>query len=100
MCIRDSFRIVAYNRSNNNQLANVEILKEDLSQEQEVELRSKGLISTLKELACQYIDLIVSKAEIAEMKKDTIKGDQNIVCLLYTSPSPRDRQKSRMPSSA
>ena len=24
----------------------------------------------------------------------------NLVCLLYTSPSPRDRQKSRMPSSA
>ena len=27
-------------------------------------------------------------------------GTQDIVCLLYTSPSPRDRQKSRMPSSA
>ena len=25
---------------------------------------------------------------------------QNGACLLYTSPSPRDRQKSRMPSSA
>ena len=25
---------------------------------------------------------------------------QAIICLLYTSPSPRDRQKSRMPSSA
>ena len=25
---------------------------------------------------------------------------QPIICLLYTSPSPRDRQKSRMPSSA
>ena len=24
----------------------------------------------------------------------------NTACLLYTSPSPRDRQKSRMPSSA
>ena len=24
----------------------------------------------------------------------------SIACLLYTSPSPRDRQKSRMPSSA
>ena len=24
----------------------------------------------------------------------------NLTCLLYTSPSPRDRQKSRMPSSA
>ena len=23
-----------------------------------------------------------------------------VICLLYTSPSPRDRQKSRMPSSA
>ena len=26
--------------------------------------------------------------------------DQSEDCLLYTSPSPRDRQKSRMPSSA
>ena len=25
---------------------------------------------------------------------------QEYICLLYTSPSPRDRQKSRMPSSA
>ena len=25
---------------------------------------------------------------------------QDLACLLYTSPSPRDRQKSRMPSSA
>ena len=30
--------------------------------------------------------------------KNTI--DENVTCLLYTSPSPRDRQKSRMPSSA
>ena len=27
-------------------------------------------------------------------------GDGGKGCLLYTSPSPRDRQKSRMPSSA
>ena len=26
--------------------------------------------------------------------------EESLVCLLYTSPSPRDRQKSRMPSSA
>ena len=25
---------------------------------------------------------------------------ESMICLLYTSPSPRDRQKSRMPSSA
>ena len=28
------------------------------------------------------------------------KCDRSWLCLLYTSPSPRDRQKSRMPSSA
>ena len=28
------------------------------------------------------------------------RGSQSGTCLLYTSPSPRDRQKSRMPSSA
>ena len=28
------------------------------------------------------------------------KGVEFNICLLYTSPSPRDRQKSRMPSSA
>ena len=29
-----------------------------------------------------------------------IKYDQNDLCLLYTSPSPRDRTRYRMPSSA
>ena len=33
---------------------------------------------------------------IQELQKDA----QLDACLLYTSPSPRDRQKSRMPSSA
>ena len=28
------------------------------------------------------------------------RGGQSISCLLYTSPSPRDRTRSRMPSSA
>ena len=31
---------------------------------------------------------------------DNIKIGMQDCCLLYTSPSPRDRQKSRMPSSA
>ena len=29
-----------------------------------------------------------------------IKGGKSSFCLLYTSPSPRDRTRSRMPSSA
>ena len=33
-------------------------------------------------------------------KKPIMNKRQFVICLLYTSPSPRDRQKSRMPSSA
>ena len=29
-----------------------------------------------------------------------VQGDQPFICLLYTSPSPRDVEESRMPSSA
>ena len=36
--------------------------------------------------------------QFGEMKRGIRKI--SIICLLYTSPSPRDRQKSRMPSSA
>ena len=35
-----------------------------------------------------------------EIKNAVENSDVVINCLLYTSPSPRDRQKSRMPSSA
>ena len=40
---------------------------------------------------------VVEKA--TDLEGTTINGKDSI-CLLYTSPSPRDRQKSRMPSSA
>ena len=41
--------------------------------------------------------LVVAKIIYPETQESKTMGD---VCLLYTSPSPRDRQKSRMPSSA
>ena len=42
--------------------------------------------------------LMINSALTTE--KDKSGSHQDICCLLYTSPSPRDRQKSRMPSSA
>ena len=44
----------------------------------------------------------VKKDGVADSLKLTLSKDSSAVktCLLYTSPSPRDRQKSRMPSSA
>ena len=44
-------------------------------------------------------DVVPTDEELAARKANT--GIHHLsVCLLYTSPSPRDRQKSRMPSSA
>ena len=34
------------------------------------------------------------------IKNKTVGNGQHGTCLLYTSPSPRDRTRSRMPSSA
>ena len=41
-------------------------------------------------------------ASMLSVSDRTIRSDIEHInnCLLYTSPSPRDRQKSRMPSSA
>ena len=63
-------------------------------------------IATISRLALERIALqagkqrqdagLVPAAELAQGNADALGK----VCLLYTSPSPRDRQKSRMPSSA
>ena len=39
-------------------------------------------------------------AEFLRLSPQTMNNMRCKGCLLYTSPSPRDRQKSRMPSSA
>ena len=53
------------------------------------------------------LDAIIKTLEKANvpgytvMKHATGRGPERVVtCLLYTSPSPRDRTRSRMPSSA
>ena len=49
----------------------------------------------IKSLLMQISLLILAAMACSIIKKISIES-----CLLYTSPSPRDRQKSRMPSSA
>ena len=49
-------------------------------------------------LTLKFNDNIVGEIPIDALSSKAPVYDRN--CLLYTSPSPRDRQKSRMPSSA
>ena len=53
-------------------------------------------ISALDPMPPQAVAFVNSLAEIVSVQK----ACHTHRCLLYTSPSPRDRQKSRMPSSA
>ena len=48
--------------------------------------------------ATAELDLRLVVESDGERLKELVK--QHIICLLYTSPSPRDRTRSRMPSSA
>ena len=45
-----------------------------------------------------FLSARISETETLDVIKSVYKEFN--ICLLYTSPSPRDRQKSRMPSSA
>ena len=40
------------------------------------------------------------QAEQNELIEEVMRLSADIACLLYTSPSPRDKRQSRMPSSA
>ena len=59
-----------------------------------------GIVS---EWRCQGREVVYFDQERYSNPANSIRGGIPVlfpICLLYTSPSPRDRQKSRMPSSA
>ena len=53
------------------------------------------LVDLVNKTVQEEIDVLVHAGA-----SDLVSLPKSYVCLLYTSPSPRDRQKSRMPSSA
>ena len=63
-------------------------------------LRAYSIASANWEEQLEFFIIKVPDGPLTSRLKDIRPGDQVLICLLYTSPSPRDRQKSRMPSSA
>ena len=61
-----------------------------------------GQINALESVQQEISNLLNDKEQNEDRGTVINIGDKknNNPCLLYTSPSPRDRQKSRMPSSA
>ena len=51
-----------------------------------------------RNLVAPYDSLLLGEVYLRD--NDPNRVSRYVSCLLYTSPSPRDRQKSRMPSSA
>ena len=53
-----------------------------------------------KELAIEVKGITKSYPGVVANKSVDFTVNKGEICLLYTSPSPRDRQKARKPSSA
>eukprot|EP00827_Trimyema_finlayi_P001592 TRINITY_DN1641_c0_g1_i1.p1 TRINITY_DN1641_c0_g1~~TRINITY_DN1641_c0_g1_i1.p1 ORF type:complete len:150 (+),score=53.20 TRINITY_DN1641_c0_g1_i1:63-512(+) len=56
----------------------------------EISQMPKDNVAKISEIPTQYID----------QNSNQVNNIDNNICLLYTSPSPRDKRQSRMPSSA
>ena len=63
-----------------------------------------GQINKIKDMIREFIRMEVVPYELTNQEKMSFILDNELkityACLLYTSPSPRDRTRSRMPSSA
>ena len=57
-------------------------------------------VQEVRELGVDRDDLTVVLKRVDFSEPEPFPDGTRYICLLYTSPSPRDRQKSRMPSSA
>ena len=74
-------------------------IKEYLLDKNEKKLNKDGSFLILTEKEIQLLELFEKNSKPISKKK-ILSLVWHYACLLYTSPSPRDRQKSRMPSSA
>ena len=64
-------------------------------QSEYAKLETKNIVKELN-----LSDAAQAKKYVVDLCKQMIQASKDMDCLLYTSPSPRDVEESRMPSSA
>ena len=74
---------------NNKKIPN--ILQTKIPPNSDPEIFERDVITSFEKLKVKRIDLLAIHG---------MNTDEHLYCLLYTSPSPRDTERSRMPSSA
>ena len=68
---------------------------EDISEFKNININANDVTTYVLNIDSRLNALINEKQDLEEIKSEALS-----TCLLYTSPSPRDSRKSRMPSSA
>ena len=76
------------------------ITKEDIGSKISVDDYNKACRETVMRFKDMWDDITVKMGYWVDLDNPYITFDNEYICLLYTSPSPRDRTRSRMPSSA
>ena len=71
----------------------------------EIVTMDNEVVKTMMEKIDRIADYVFKKDNVPKEEAEILLTSEEAadllkICLLYTSPSPRDRQKSRMPSSA
>eukprot|EP01017_Pseudomicrothorax_dubius_P044940 TRINITY_DN7678_c0_g1_i2.p1 TRINITY_DN7678_c0_g1~~TRINITY_DN7678_c0_g1_i2.p1 ORF type:complete len:111 (+),score=26.13 TRINITY_DN7678_c0_g1_i2:63-395(+) len=110
MCIRDSCRTVLEGVTSKGiiqTILRIKAVSDDLVEQYQAAGGPKNFDRT--EVGGVYIVLEAVNAFLGKLQEQISSKEDTFLlwvivaiytCLLYTSPSPRDRQKSRMPSSA
>ena len=60
----------------------------------------RTLLNAVPLFDLQFVQVEIVRFKLLAMLDEYISAIGSRVCLLYTSPSPRDTERSRMPSSA
>ena len=86
--------IVAHSDTYSNMIISTKNSPYDVSVQYQIRDSSKNLVCVVESTKISYFDSVVTREYLDSHPSRTT------ICLLYTSPSPRDLSTSRMPSSA